>query len=194
MLLKLSRLFLYAAPLAIVIVMPSTFFPFIGGKYYFFRVCVEFAFIFYVLYWAFQAKSGEVEARVKEVFSKPLAIAISIFSLVFLLASLLAYDPHAAFWSNYERGDGGFQMLHYYLFFILLFFLFVLSALVCFVLFLRLFLLGSFLVLISSTKSLNVNPGFDISELFIIFIKDASALNSLILTTSSLSYFSRIYL
>ena len=31
---------------------------------------------------------------------------------------------HAAFWSNYERGEGGFQMIHYYLFFLLLAFLF----------------------------------------------------------------------
>ena len=31
---------------------------------------------------------------------------------------------HAAFWSNYERGEGGFQMIHYFLFFLLLAFLF----------------------------------------------------------------------
>ncbi|MCL4437517.1 O-antigen ligase family protein, partial [Patescibacteria group bacterium] len=46
------------------------------------------------------------------------------FVSAFILASLFAYDPHAAFWSNYERGEGGFQMIHYYLFFVLLALLF----------------------------------------------------------------------
>ena len=43
---------------------------------------------------------------------------------MFEIACIFAYDLHAAFWSNYERGEGGFQMLHYYLFFLLLLFLF----------------------------------------------------------------------
>lgn len=120
MLLKFSKFSLLASVFAVVVVLPSAFFPFIGGKDYFFRVAVETALVFYVLWWAFQAPPGEALSRLREVIKKPLFIAVSIFVLVFLLASLLAYDSHAGFWSNYERGEGGFQMLHYYAFFILL--------------------------------------------------------------------------
>src|SRR5437016_2724053 len=119
MLLKISKTFLYISVFSILIVLTSTFFPFIGGKYYFFRFAVELALIFYFFWWAFEAKNGEANAALKRVYEKPLFIAISAFVLAFLLASIFANDPHAGFWSNFERGEGGFQMLHYYLFFVL---------------------------------------------------------------------------
>ena len=120
MFLKLSKFFLYASVFSVVVVLPSTFFPFIGGKYYFFRVCVELALAFFLLYWAFEDKLDSIKKRLKTIYRHPLFIAISIFTLFYLLASLFAYDPPSAFWSNYERGEGGFQMIHYYLFFFLL--------------------------------------------------------------------------
>lgn len=124
MFLKLSKVFIYLSLFSIVVVLTSTFFPFIGGKYYFFRVSIELALIFFLLYWAFQAPAGEVESRFREIVSRPFFLIVSAFVLIFLLASIFALDPNAAFWSNYERGDGGFQMIHYYLFFTLLIFLF----------------------------------------------------------------------
>lgn len=121
MFLKISKFFLYASVFSVAVVLPSTFFPFIGGKYYFFRVAVELALASFILWWAFDPEgTGLVPRRLKELFRRPLFIAVSIFAAVFLLASIFAYDPAAAFWSNYERGDGGFQMLHYYFFFVLL--------------------------------------------------------------------------
>ncbi len=125
MFLKLSKFFLYASVFAVVVVLPSTFFPFIGGKYYFFRVAVEMALASFILWWAFDPEGAKIAPqRLKELFRKPLVIAVSVFVGVFLLASIFAYDASAAFWSNYERGDGGFQMLHYYAFFVLLALLF----------------------------------------------------------------------
>lgn len=124
MLLKLSKLFLYISVFAVLIVMISTFFPFIGGKDYFFRFSIELALIFFALWWAFEAAPGALYGQAQQVFKKPVFVAVSLFVLVFLLASLFAYDPNAAFWSNYERGEGGFQMIHYYAFFVLLAFLF----------------------------------------------------------------------
>jgi O-antigen ligase len=73
-----------------------------------------------VLWWAFEAKKGETGKRIKELFKKPLVIAATAFAAIFELACIFAYSFQAAFWSNYERGEGGFQMLHYYLFFLLL--------------------------------------------------------------------------
>jgi O-antigen ligase len=121
---RIAKWYLYVAVFAVVVVMDSIFFPFIGGKDWFFRFAVEFAVIAMLLYWAFEAREGDVEKRLKQTFKNPLVVAVTIFVAVFLLACLFAYDMHAAFWSNYERGEGGFQMIHYYLFFFLLAMLF----------------------------------------------------------------------
>jgi hypothetical protein len=40
-----------------------------------------------------------------------------ILTAAILLATAFAYDPLMAFWSNYERGEGSFQFIHYLAFF-----------------------------------------------------------------------------
>jgi hypothetical protein len=117
---RIAKWYLYVAVFSVVIVMNSIFFPFIGGKDFFFRFVVELALACMVLWWAFEAKKGDLKKRVAALFKTPLVIAISVFVAVVELATVFAYDFHAAFWSNFERGEGGFQMLHYYLFFLLL--------------------------------------------------------------------------
>jgi len=124
MFLKLSKFFLYVSVFSVLVVLVGAFFPFIGGKTYFFRAAIELSLIFTFLWWAFEAHDGQLSARIKDMFNKPLFVAVSAFVAAFLLASLFAFDPHAAFWSNFERGEGGFQMLHYYAFFFLLTLLF----------------------------------------------------------------------
>jgi O-antigen ligase len=121
---RIAKWYLYAAVLAVIVVMDSIFFPFIGGKDWFFRFAVELSLVAALLWWAFEAREGDAEDRIKKLFKKPLVRAVTVFVAAFLLACLFAYDMHAAFWSNYERGEGGFQMIHYYLFFLLLVFLF----------------------------------------------------------------------
>ena len=121
---RIAKWYLYIAVFAAVVVMNSVFFPFIGGKDWFFRFAVELALIAALLWWAFEARAGEAEEHLKKLFKKPLVRAVTVFVIVYLLACLFGYDIHAAFWSNYERGEGGFQMIHYYLFFCLLAFLF----------------------------------------------------------------------
>jgi hypothetical protein len=119
-----SKWFLYAAFFSIVIVITATFFPFIGGKYYFFRTVVSLSAIAWLLWWAFEADPKEASQHIKDLLSRPLFVAVSLFVLMFLLAALFAYDTHGAFWSNFERGEGAFQMLHYYAFFVLCILLF----------------------------------------------------------------------
>ncbi len=121
---RIAKWYLYIAVFAVVVVMNSIFFPFIGGKDWFFRFAVELSLVATFLWWAFEARDGVAETRLKQLFKKPLVRAVTVFVAAFLLACLCAYDVHAAFWSNYERGEGGFQMIHYYLFFLLLAFLF----------------------------------------------------------------------
>jgi O-antigen ligase len=121
---KLAKFFVFASVFSVVVVMSGTFFPFIGGKYYFFRVCIELGLAFLLLWWAFEASAGELEERFRRMLRQPIFIATSVFVLAVLLSTLFAVNPHGAFWSNYERGEGGFQMLHYYAFFVLMALLF----------------------------------------------------------------------
>jgi O-antigen ligase len=121
---RIAKWYCYVAVFAVMVVINSIFFPFIGGKDYFFRFAVELGLVAFLLWWAFEAKDGEVKNLFKKVSKEPVAIAVTVFVAAFLLASIFALDAHAAFWSNYERGEGGFQMLHYFAFFALLALLF----------------------------------------------------------------------
>ena len=144
--LKLSKFFLYLVPFTVLVVTKSTLFPFIVGKYFFFRVVVELALISFLWAWArgetdsldqervsFQAnknKREKIDLNQKEnkgkqsVWRQPLVIAVSVFTLIFLLAGFFGYNPSASFWSNFERGEGGLQILHLFIFFVLLVLLF----------------------------------------------------------------------
>ena len=77
MFLKLSKFFLYASVFSVVVVLSSTFFPFIGGKYYFFRTAIELALISLLLWWAFEARDGELEKRFAKILDKPIFLAVS---------------------------------------------------------------------------------------------------------------------
>jgi len=117
LLLKLSRFFLYLVPFNILIVTRSTLFPFTVGRYVFFRVVVELALVFFIWAWA----RGETD--IKLIFS-PLVKAVYIFALIYSLVGFFGFNLSASFWSNFERGEGGLQMLHLFIFFILLVLLF----------------------------------------------------------------------
>ncbi len=129
---KISRFFLYLIPLGVMIVTPSTLFPFIVGKYVFFRTMVGLALIFYLLGLLFQPKevrppkiNGQSWGdQTSQILKSPLVIAVSVFVLIFLLAGFFGVDPANSFWSNFERGEGGLQIIHLWLFFILLIALF----------------------------------------------------------------------
>ncbi|MDO8557208.1 MAG: O-antigen ligase family protein [Candidatus Jorgensenbacteria bacterium] len=104
----------------IVVVTVSTLFPFIVGKYVLFRTSVDLSLIVFLLGLLFQDAEGIMLRRVFAVLKRPLVVAVSIFVAIFLLASFFAFDPMMAFWSNFERGEGGLQLLHLWLFFVLL--------------------------------------------------------------------------
>ena len=118
--LRFSTIFLALALLSVIFVASSNFFPYIGVKAYWFRLCVSLALIFFLGWVGFQSSNEEIRRLFKQTFSSPLVLATTIFAVIFVLASVFAYDPLAAFWSNLERGEGGFQMIYYYLFFLLL--------------------------------------------------------------------------
>jgi len=122
---KISKFFLFAVPLMVVIVTPSTLFPFIVGKYVFFRTIVGLSFIFFLLGILFNQNGiNEIISRFKNLIKNPLVIAVSVFIFFFLLAGFFGFDPQNSFWSNFERGEGGLQLLNFYVFFALLALLF----------------------------------------------------------------------
>ncbi len=121
---KTSKFFIKMAVLAVAVVSISTLFPFIVGKYSWFRTTVDLAFIFFLLGLMFQDQSSAVIRKLRVLFRRPLVIAVSVFVGVFLLACLFGINPANSFWSNFERGEGGIQLLHLWIFFMLLLALF----------------------------------------------------------------------
>lgn len=115
--LKISRFFIFLIPFTVILVNSATLFPFIVTKYTWFRLMVNLSLLFVLLALLFdQIKLKEI----LDLFKKPLVIWVSLFTLIFLLACLFAYNPKFAFWSNFERGEGGFQILHLWFYFLLL--------------------------------------------------------------------------
>ena len=117
---KIAKFFLYLVPFTVIIVTSSTIFPFIVGKYVWFRTNIDFALLFFLLGLLLRDDAKQYKSILKKLLKSPLFIAISLFTFVFLMASIFGLNPKWSFWSNFERGEGAFQILHLYLFFILL--------------------------------------------------------------------------
>src|SRR3989338_4689138 len=116
----MSKFFLTLSLFSVIIVTNSTIYPFVVGKIIFFRIAVELALLFFLIE-LFRNPSNFFD-KVKVIFQQPIVIAVSFFVLCFLLAGIFGYDFLNSFWSNFVRGEGIFQMLHYYVFFLLLLF------------------------------------------------------------------------
>lgn len=117
---QFARFWLYLVPFTLVLVLPGTFFPFIGGKYFAFRLLVTLATVCTAFGWAFEGEPLSLKERFWPVLKSPVTIGFMFLTGAILLATAFAYDPVAAFWSNYERGEGSFQFIHYLLFFVLM--------------------------------------------------------------------------
>jgi len=124
--LKISKFFLYLVPFSVVIVSLGTIFPFIVAKAVFFRAVIDLALIFYVLHWAFGAttpmrnNSDKNVNKLLPLWRQPLVISVMIFTFFYILSGFFGINSDYSFWSNFERGEGGFQILHLFIFFFLL--------------------------------------------------------------------------
>ncbi len=112
LLLTISRLFLFLSVLSVVVEFPE-------GKAVFFRITTEFSLIALLIHWAWRDHEGRLATRAAKLVRRPLFLAVTAFVFFFVLSSFFAYDTHMSFWSDLERDEGAFQMLHYYLFFVL---------------------------------------------------------------------------
>ena len=129
--LSLSKFFLIASLFSVIIVTHFTIFPFVVGKIIFFRVMVELALLFFALAVIASERSerGNLLMRLLRSFhslamTNKIVSAVTIFVVIFSLSGFLGADSANSFWSNYVRGEGIFQMWHYYAFFILVVLLF----------------------------------------------------------------------
>ncbi len=116
---KLSKFFLYASLFTPLVLVKTFFFPFISGKAITFRVLIELAMLFFLLHLLAHLSNRDFYKRLVTKLKHPILICVIIFALAFTLTALIGGNPTQSFWSNFERGDGAFQMLHYAAFFIL---------------------------------------------------------------------------
>jgi O-antigen ligase len=121
---KVSKFFVYVTLFSVIFVNTETLFPFIVTKYVFFRLAVGLALTSFLLGLLFNNQHKSAEVSINQRLKSPLVIAVSLFVFVYLLAGFFGFNPHNSFWSNFERGEGGFQMLAFYVFFLLLVLLF----------------------------------------------------------------------
>lgn len=117
---RIAKWLLLLPLLGIAIVSNGTLFPFIVGKYVWFRATVDLALLSFLTGLLLHDANDEMWKRVKEVMRRPLVIAVSLFVLAFLLACIFGVDPMMSFWSNFERGEGGLQLIHFWIWFTLL--------------------------------------------------------------------------
>lgn len=126
---KISRVLLCASLFVPLIVLRNSYFPFIAGKAIAFRTLIELALLFFLIHALIEIgqsgkRSGEMRAYLVSKLKQPMVIAVAIFGVIFLLSAFTGVNPHNSMWSNFERGDGAFQLIHYVIFFILLILLF----------------------------------------------------------------------
>src|SRR3989344_303936 len=128
--LGISKFFLYLVPFSVLIISRSTLFPFIVGKAVFLRFIVELSLFFFVLYLVWERPELErlkkkiIDTDYSFILRSKIFWAVTAFVALFAIAGIFGVDPRISFWSNFERGEGIFQVFHYYLFFLLLLFVF----------------------------------------------------------------------
>lgn len=101
---------LFTIPFLPLYVSNESFFPFITGKGFAFRILVEIAFVAYVVLAA-------IDKRYRPRFSWVLVI-FTVFVAWIALADVLGVNVHKALWSNFERMDGFVTLVHLYALFI----------------------------------------------------------------------------
>lgn len=103
---------LFIAPLLALVVTRSLFFPFITGKNFAFRILVE---VLAVL-WVWLILSDKSYRPKKSI----VLWSIGAVMLVLVLSTVFGIWSYKAFWSNFERMEGLWSQLHYFVYFLML--------------------------------------------------------------------------
>ncbi len=99
----------------------SLFFPFITGKAFDFRIIVEIVFALWLIL-ILREKGTSVINTEKSVIPKVnlLTVAITLFTVIALVADILGYNPLRSIWSNFERMEGWIIIAHLWAYFMVM--------------------------------------------------------------------------
>ncbi len=119
MLIKIARFCTLAAIFTPLILINGLYFPFIAGKAIIFRILIELALAFLLAHILLANNRSALLQTIKTQLRRPINISVILFALIAVSTALISQNPTQAFWSNFERGEGAFQIMHYALFFLL---------------------------------------------------------------------------
>ncbi len=100
---------LFLVPFTPLIISSSLLFPFITGKAFFFRIIVDIIFATYLI-----LAVRDPEYRPKKSW---ISLAVAVFLVITFVADVFGVNPHKSFWSNFERMEGFFMILHLWMYF-----------------------------------------------------------------------------
>ena len=103
---------IYLCFFSFLIISATTYFPFIVGKYVFFRILVEVLTFLYII---LIILDKSYRPKLSKIF-----IFLSLFVFFALLSTVFGADPYRSFWSNYERMEGFLTLIHYFAFFVII--------------------------------------------------------------------------
>ena len=103
---------LFLSLFSLTIFSSDFYFPYIVSKVFPFRFFIELGFIAWLIDIYFRR-------TLRFRFSEPIVIAMSVFAVALSASTLFGVDPLFSFWSNFERSEGLFSFLHYFVFFFL---------------------------------------------------------------------------
>ncbi len=118
---RIIKYILFATVLTPIIYSNKTFYPYILGKTVFFRGFIEIALLATLFYLALKIFYKETLdfSKFRDFLKNPLVIFLSLFLISIILSVLFAVDKYTAFWGNFERGEGFFGLIHFFIFFLL---------------------------------------------------------------------------
>lgn len=109
---KIVKIGILIVPILPLVVTRSLFFPFVTGRNFIFRILIEILFAFWI--WLVLTDS-EYRPKKSIIFYSLICLIIVLF-----LATIFGISPYKSFWSSFERMEGFWQYLHYFLYFIIL--------------------------------------------------------------------------
>src|SRR3989344_5904510 len=109
---KFIKVGVYAALFLPLVIIPWLFFPFSTSKGFLFQIIVE---IIFALYLALVLKNKNFLPQKSALF-----FAVSFYFLALFFSTIFGIDPYHSFFGNYERMWGFFQLLHFFLFFVII--------------------------------------------------------------------------
>ena len=102
-----TRISFYALVFAPLIFWTQYFFPFIFPKIVYARILIEFALVCYIV---LAIKNSQFRPKLNFVY-----ISLIVFALAVFITAIFGINFNYSFWGNYERMDGIFSWLHYWL-------------------------------------------------------------------------------